>query len=137
MAHYKKLEKTFTKKCRIENMESLWKSLTHLLKESTNFDEDYKKICDSSTPEFKTYLDTYYLPCKQKWAFQFREYTGMVKKANTTVLVESWHNLLKSNFLQGKLNRRLDRLIYVLQDLFKITFTTKQHAAYWGSMVLL
>ena len=79
---------------------TLWPKLKHLLKESFDFEKDYQEVISLSTPEFANYLMTYYYKCKEKWARQFRSYDCMNKKANTTVLVESWHNLLKSKFMQ-------------------------------------
>ena len=32
------------------------------------------------------------------------------------MLVEAWHHLLKGNFMEGKRNRHLDHLIYILVD---------------------
>ncbi|CEG80957.1 hypothetical protein RMATCC62417_15216 [Rhizopus microsporus] len=34
----------------------------------------------------------------------------------TNNYIESWHNQLKTNYLQRKRNRRLDRLIFILVD---------------------
>jgi len=43
------------------------------------------------------------------------------------MLVEAWHHLFKGSFLQGKRNRRLDHLIYVLVDHAIPHFIEKHH----------
>ncbi|KAF1801740.1 hypothetical protein FB192DRAFT_1281942, partial [Mucor lusitanicus] len=47
----------------------------------------------------------------KRWvaAYQPHVFTNM----ETNNYVESWHNQLKSNYLQRKSNRRLDRLIWI------------------------
>ena len=47
-----------------------------------------------------------------KWAraYQIQIFTNM----ETNNYIESWHNQLKTNYLQRKRNRRLDRLIFIL-----------------------
>ncbi|KAG0176769.1 hypothetical protein DFQ28_004603, partial [Apophysomyces sp. BC1034] len=61
-----------------------------------------------------TYLKSYYFANDkfQRWglAFQPQPETNM----ETNNYVESWHNQLKSTYLQRKRNRRVDRLIYIL-----------------------
>ncbi|CEG65890.1 hypothetical protein RMATCC62417_02577 [Rhizopus microsporus] len=49
-----------------------------------------------------------------KWAraYQIQIFTNM----ETNSYIESWHNQLKTNYLQRKRNRRLDRLIFILVD---------------------
>ncbi|ORE12292.1 hypothetical protein BCV71DRAFT_144589, partial [Rhizopus microsporus] len=45
-------------------------------------------------------------------AYQPQVFTSM----ETNNYIESWHNQLKTNYLQGKENRRLDCLIFILVD---------------------
>ncbi|KAJ7060325.1 hypothetical protein C8F01DRAFT_1369970 [Mycena amicta] len=46
---------------------------------------------------------------------------------DTNMLVEAWHHLLKSMFLLGKRNRRMDHLIHTLIDDVLPFFIRKQH----------
>src|SRR5258708_4652662 len=43
------------------------------------------------------------------------------------MLVEEWHHLLKGNFMEGKRNRRLDHLIYILVDQAIPYFVQRHH----------
>ncbi|XP_054278526.1 uncharacterized protein LOC128996980 [Macrosteles quadrilineatus] len=65
-------------------------------------------------PDFVSYLKQYYLtePRKQKWAKCHRNfYHGEV---DTTNYIESFHNRLKTTYMERKPNRRLDTLIQLL-----------------------
>ena len=93
---------------------SIWTKLLHLLMSSEDFDRDFEEIIRMSTPEFTTYLRREWYPKRQKWAFTFRKDIPMFRKTNTNMLIESFHNLLKTQFMQGKRNRRVDRLLYLL-----------------------
>ena len=62
------------------------------------------------------YFKNYYLEyeCAFKWtrAYQIQILTNV----ETNNYIESWHDQLKTNYLQRKRNRRLDRLIFILID---------------------
>ncbi|KAI8980793.1 hypothetical protein BDB01DRAFT_709966, partial [Pilobolus umbonatus] len=65
-------------------------------------------------PEFLNYFKINYLDDDKyiQWcaAFQPQTYTNM----ETNNFVESWHNQLKSTYMERKRNRRVDRLIFIL-----------------------
>ncbi|ORE22183.1 hypothetical protein BCV71DRAFT_271178, partial [Rhizopus microsporus] len=67
-------------------------------------------------PAFMLYFKNYYLEyeCAFKWtrAYQIQILTNV----ETNNYIESWHDQLKTNYLQRKRNRRLDRLIFILID---------------------
>lgn len=105
-----------------------WEKLVAFLKSSNNFDEEYNKIVEISSPQFAKYLDTYWVNMKEKWAHSFRMNIPMFKQSNTNMLIESFHNLLKTNFFSGKVNRRVDRLIYILVGPIQRHFIRKERS---------
>lgn len=60
-------------------------------------------------PRFATYFATY---CNRQteWAYCYRKGT----QANTNMYVESFHNVLKSAYMERKANRRVDTLLNIL-----------------------
>ena len=60
--------------------------------------------------EFYTYFQHIYVPRTKYWAGCYR----IRKYVNTNMFVESFHRLLKVVYLEGKNNRRLDRLVNIL-----------------------
>ena len=56
----------------------------------------------------------------------------MFKLANTNMLIESYHNLLKTKFMSGKRNRRIDRLIFILTEQIENHFVIKQKRKKYG-----
>ena len=52
----------------------------------------------------------------------------MFKFSNTNMLIESFHNLLKTNFFSKKVNRRVDRLIYILIGPIQTHFVRKERS---------
>ncbi|KAF9552751.1 hypothetical protein CPC08DRAFT_601808, partial [Agrocybe pediades] len=50
------------------------------------------------------------------WTAIYRQDHSIFQNCDTNMLVEAWHHLLKGTFLEGKRNRRLDHLIYVLNQ---------------------
>ena len=81
---------------------------------SKTFDNDYQLISCIWSPEFSKYMDSYMLKKKDKWAYEYRMNIKMYKKTNSNMLIESFHNILKTKFFGRKVNRRIDRLLYVL-----------------------
>ena len=61
-------------------------------------------------PNFHQYFNTQYVKKVKEWATCFR--IGTI--VNTNMFVESFHRLLKVNYLNNKQNCRVDRLIHVL-----------------------
>ncbi|KAJ7599188.1 hypothetical protein C8J56DRAFT_751129, partial [Mycena floridula] len=67
-------------------------------------------------PTFLSYLETYWMPeyYRQMWSAIFRTEEDIFLASDTNMLIEAWHHVLKSMFLKGKRNRRLDFLLHVL-----------------------
>ncbi|XP_046384220.1 uncharacterized protein LOC124154490 [Ischnura elegans] len=67
--------------------------------------------------EFTKYFKDYYCSKKEKWAMCYRNFPHAA--TDTNMFVESFHNKLKSHYLNRKVNRRLDDLIQVLLTIHK------------------
>ena len=76
-----------------------------------NFEEFYDAAMKQLPIEIVKYFANFWYPMKTKWVFQFRKDIAMYKRSNTNMLIESFHNTLKTRFFSGKINRRADRLI--------------------------
>ena len=79
---------------------------------SDDFEKDlsvFMQHIQSVAPTFATYFRPY---CNRKseWAFCYR--IGI--QANTNMYVESFHNVLKSAYMERKANRRVDSLVSIL-----------------------
>lgn len=64
----------------------------------------------STTASFGKYFETNYAHNKQQWATCYRKETF----ANTNMYVEAFHRVLKYIYMKGKVNKRLDKCVYVL-----------------------
>ena len=73
--------------------------------------EQLKKC--SHTKDFARYFDTYYATRKKQWAACYRRDATV----NTNMYVESFHRVLKHVYLKGRVNKRLDKFIYILLKL--------------------
>ncbi|KAJ7588438.1 hypothetical protein C8J56DRAFT_890227 [Mycena floridula] len=65
-------------------------------------------------PSMVEYLQKTWLPVRDMWSAIYHVNHSIDTENDTNMLVEAWHHLLKSKFLEGKRNRRLDHLIYIL-----------------------
>ncbi|KAH7952326.1 hypothetical protein HPB52_021466 [Rhipicephalus sanguineus] len=63
--------------------------------------------------DFLKYFKDNYAVRPQEWAYCFRTRVGI----NTNMHLESMHRTLKHNMLEGKKNKRVDKLISALMDL--------------------
>ncbi|KAK3924055.1 Krueppel-like protein 1 [Frankliniella fusca] len=96
-------------------------------------EEDFNKLVKAFllefghvSPAYKKYFETKFLPKSQKWAMCFRQaFHGGVE---TTMLVESFHNILKSVYLRRVPNRRLDDLIDLLLQIEEDYFVRHDNA---------
>ena len=93
-------------------------------KSRTAFEEYKQRFLSRFTiyPDFCNYITTYYLDRKEKWALCFRQ--GDCININTNMYVESFHNQLKTIYLEGKRNRRVDDLLDTLLKMEKNYFLT-------------
>lgn len=62
---------------------------------------------------FLKYLTDYYFSIPEKWSIVFRKASDHCN-VNVNMFVESFHNQLKTFYLSGKGNRRIDVLIHTL-----------------------
>lgn len=87
-----------------------------------SFNEEYAH----KAPLFYKYFNDTFLPKAKKWAkcFRLAEH-GCVE---TTMLVESFHNILKSVYLKRILNRRMDDLLDLLIQIEEDYFTRYTNA---------
>ena len=100
-----------------------WKLLVEMLKTPNNYQEYKCKVKADASPAFLKYLETYWFPRENTWAKTYRMDVLMYKTTNTNMLIESFHNLLKTKLFSGKRNHRLDKLLYTIygpvQDHFR------------------
>ena len=67
---------------------------------------------DIKVQKFVEYFERYYKPRCTEWASCYRISSGV----NTNMYTEAFHHVLKYNFLCGKKNKRLDKLIQALME---------------------
>lgn len=96
------------------------------------FETRYQEILSLSSASFGYYLNTWYLKKKEKWAYCYRKSTLMFKETNSNMLIESFHNILKTKFFSGKINRRMDRLIYVLTGSVQMHYADTNVRNFYG-----
>ncbi|EJD44976.1 hypothetical protein AURDEDRAFT_39852, partial [Auricularia subglabra TFB-10046 SS5] len=70
---------------------------------------------------FVTYVETEWLPCKQRWVKAWRKVccsgrTHAHYAIDTNNFIESWHSNLKRHYLKLMRRRRLDFIIRVLSQ---------------------
>ncbi|KAH6912277.1 hypothetical protein BKA70DRAFT_1056611, partial [Coprinopsis sp. MPI-PUGE-AT-0042] len=65
-------------------------------------------------PSVVAYLEEYWIPDVALWSAVHRTARSIFEDCDTNMLVEAWHHVLKGKFMEGKRNRRLDHLIYLL-----------------------
>ena len=90
--------------------------------------EQFAKLQDGSlkryslvAPRFVCYFQDNYMSRVEKWAMCFRQFDHF--HADTNMFVESFHNKLKTFFMEQRPNKRVDDLINLL--------LTKEEEDYW------
>ncbi|KAJ3529131.1 hypothetical protein NMY22_g9127 [Coprinellus aureogranulatus] len=78
------------------------------------FEKAWERICELAPGDFIAYLKQYWMGDVKMWSAVHRADRNIFESCDTNMLVEAWHHLLKSKFMQGKRNRRCDHLIYIL-----------------------
>ena len=116
----------------ISNDPNFKTKLFDLLMNSNDFEADFEQLLSIASPEFSKYLQTFLYPKREKWAHQFRKYIKMYKSTNSNMLIESFHNILKTKFFNKKFNRRIDRLIYILMGPIQAHYSRKERANKFG-----
>ena len=84
------------------------KNLAKFWSMSVKFKESYKNKCK----EFVEFFDTHYLNRSANWAMSSRQFAHA--KTDTNMYIESFHNRLKTFYMNKRLNKRLDDLIKIL-----------------------
>ncbi|KAF8482190.1 hypothetical protein F5888DRAFT_1582308, partial [Russula emetica] len=60
------------------------------------------------------YIARDWLPYKEMWTAMSRQNRMIFEKGDTNMLLEAYHHVLKSGWLDGKRNWRMDHLIHML-----------------------
>ncbi|KAH9991228.1 hypothetical protein BJV77DRAFT_915755, partial [Russula vinacea] len=62
------------------------------------------------------YLATRWMPEVYMWSKTVRKERSIYEEGDTNMLIEAYHHVLKSHFLDGKRNRRIDHDINALVE---------------------
>lgn len=101
------------------------------IRDEAEFEAARDEIREEAPPSFNDYLDTYWMNCERQfltylarpdtrtlgipmWSAIHRKGRHIFEDIDTNMLIEAWHHVLKGKFMDGKRNRRLDQLIYIL-----------------------
>ncbi|KAF8270563.1 hypothetical protein EI94DRAFT_1422579, partial [Lactarius quietus] len=60
------------------------------------------------------YIQTEWIPVTEMWSKVSRQNRHIFEEGDTNMLIEAYHHVLKSKWLDGKRNRRLDHLAFIL-----------------------
>ncbi|KAJ7050218.1 hypothetical protein C8F01DRAFT_1001090, partial [Mycena amicta] len=82
------------------------------------FNETWHWIQLHAPPSVVQYLTAYWMrpDVVKMWSAFYRTGFDIFQANNTNMLVEAWHHVLKSMFLHGRRNRRLDHLLHILVE---------------------
>ncbi|KAJ3545231.1 hypothetical protein NMY22_g2518 [Coprinellus aureogranulatus] len=94
----------------------LWELLKRWVRmtDTTEFWKTWDTIKQTAPQSVVDYLNKEWMDEIQLWSAVFRTDRSIFQDSDTNMLVEAWHHVLKGKFMQGKRNRRLDQLIYIL-----------------------
>ena len=70
-------------------------------------------LASAKTKSFGKYFEKYYAKIKEQWAVCYRADSTL----NTNMYVEAFHRVLKHVYMKGKVNKRLDKCIFILMTL--------------------
>ena len=65
------------------------------------------------TSAFARYFETHYAKRPEEWAACFRKSSNI----DTNMYVESFHRTLKYVYMKGKVNKRVENLLYILMKI--------------------
>ncbi|KAH8989494.1 hypothetical protein EDB92DRAFT_1760107, partial [Lactarius akahatsu] len=65
-------------------------------------------------PSFAKYLMKNWIPTVHMWSGVTRKSRVILEEGDTNMLLEGYHYLLKSHWLDGTCNRQIDHLIFTL-----------------------
>ena len=72
----------------------------------------FLSTCNEKSPKFGEYFQVNYKDRAKQWAMCYRNFEHA--KTDTNMYVESFHNVLKTYYMERKPNNRVDDLINVL-----------------------
>ncbi|KAJ7617818.1 hypothetical protein FB45DRAFT_702941, partial [Roridomyces roridus] len=100
----------------------------------SEFDAAWAKIQRIAPKDFVEYLRTYWMKPEvvAMWSAVHRRSRSIFEMCDTNMLVEAYHHVLKSKFLEAKRNRRLDHLLYVLVNKVSPYYESKQQRQEFG-----
>lgn len=137
----------------IHNFPELWKLLKEwiCLTGVAEFDAQWEKIQGLAPQGSNEYITTYWLPAWAMWSARERESAGQSSSSarqicslkheiyftlfwelTSLILFNSWHHVVKGEFLEGKRNWRLDHLVYVLVHEVMPYYQSKHWRQYFG-----
>ena len=113
----------------INHYPELWDLLKRWIRitDLAEFSAAWQKIQGIAPASVTEYLKTYWLGDIKLWSAVYRKERTIFQDCDTNMLVEAWHHILKGSFMQGKRNRRLDHLIYILVDHAMPYFIQRHH----------
>ncbi|KZP16246.1 hypothetical protein FIBSPDRAFT_958125 [Athelia psychrophila] len=78
------------------------------------FETRWQEIYAITPKSIQDYLRKYWLPVCHLWSAANHQNHTIFEEGDTNMLVEAWHHILKGKMLEGKRNRHIDHLIYIL-----------------------
>ncbi|KAH6914607.1 hypothetical protein BKA70DRAFT_1050248, partial [Coprinopsis sp. MPI-PUGE-AT-0042] len=85
-------------------------------------------------PSVVEYLAKYWMSDDmiKMWSATNRTTRDVFQDCDTNMLLEAWHHVLKGTLMQGKRNRRLDHLIFILTELAEQHFIARHQRQEFG-----
>ena len=99
---------------------AVYRNLRLLMEEQNehNFEDLLQKTIQqfqvhTDISDFAQYFQNIYVHRKHQWAYCYRKMSTI----NTNMYVEAFHHILKYMYLQGKVNRRVDKCVHILMKI--------------------
>ncbi|KAG8976619.1 hypothetical protein FRC05_003458 [Tulasnella sp. 425] len=107
--------------------DQIWPLMTAWLRESdaARFSNRQSEIFRLASPNYVQYLTKTWLPVITMWSAVHRTNRRIEEHVDTNMLIEAWHSVLKMKFMEGKRNRRMDNLVYLLTNPINIYYVKK------------
>lgn len=84
--------------------------------DAARFSNRQSEIFRLAPPNYVQYLTKTWLPVITMWSAVHRANRRIEEHVDTNMLIEAWHSVLKMKFMEGKRNRRMDNLVYLLTN---------------------
>ena len=85
------------------------------LESFTSMKERFKELYKNKCKDFVDYMDKNYFNRSENWAMCYRQFSHA--DTDTNMYVESFHNRLKTFYMNRRLNKRVDDLLNILLDI--------------------